>query len=441
MNEQFDRALRNHIRDTFDHYDDLMAHDGWIKFQKRKNRKKRGLVLWYAMPSGIAAALALLWIFNITTNDIVKTESNPVAQNEASQFPKTILENQKGKIKKSDVFVKQGNSKLITSIKKDIQKHLNQNEPVKNSVNSLSVEKRPQLSLVSTKEINFDRFKTDYTKQHISFNEQILENKNVKKNNDNREYLAFKTDLLKNSNTYAQTVSADDKTAEKKKNSNFNFAVDANTFYSFTSAGVSNDLNLGIGVLSELKLSKRLSVNSGISLNKQSAVYQNSQQNSSSQSFDSPSASPNSFVSQISKQSISVSEGVKTNAKLVGFDIPINLKYNIPLGKAKTFISTGVSSYSLLNQSYVNDISVTNYSLTSTPTTTVLRNVEEETESAFSNFQFARTVNFSIGILYPLSTANSISVEPFVKYPIAGFGNRDLEIGSGGISFKLNFGK
>src|SRR5690606_24511378 len=106
-----------------------------------------------------------------------------------------------------------------------------------------------------------------------------------------------------------------------------------------------------------------------------------------------------------------------------------------------SFVSGGISSYSLLNQSYVNDVSVTNYSLKSEPTTTVLRNVDKENESAFSNFQFARTLNFSFGILYPVSTKNSISVEPFVKYPISGFGNQDLEIGSGGISFKLNFGK
>src|SRR5690606_20072716 len=30
----------------------------------------RGLILWYSLPTGIAAALALLWIFNITTMDI-----------------------------------------------------------------------------------------------------------------------------------------------------------------------------------------------------------------------------------------------------------------------------------------------------------------------------------------------------------------------------------
>ncbi|WP_017259171.1 hypothetical protein [Pedobacter arcticus] len=439
MNEQFDRTLRNHIRDTFDHYDDLMADDGWNKFQKQKNRKKRGLILWYALPSGIAAALTLLWIFNIATNNAVQPTGKNIAQHKASKPIETISKGSNETVESSSAFGKQAHTPT-TALKKEIKPTINQNKSVENIVSISATNSRAKLSLVSTHQINFNSFKADDTAQGLLLDEYSFKNRDAQKI-DNRTYLAFKTDLLKNTDIYPKSATSPNKKEEKKKNNSLNFAVDANTFYSFTSTGLNNDLNLGIGVLSELKLSKYLSINSGISINRQSAVYQNSEQSGGSQGFASPPESPNASISQIGKQSISVSEGVRTNAKLVGFDIPINLKYNIPLGKVKTFISTGVSSYSLLNQSYVNDLSVINYSLTSAPTTTVLRSVEEEQDPAFSNFQFARTVNFSFGVLYPVSSKNSISVEPFVKYPIAGFGNRDLEIGSGGISFKLNFGK
>ena len=440
MNEQFDRALRNHIRDTFDHYDDLMADDGWNKFQKQKNRKKRGLILWYALPSGIAAALALLWIFNITTNNVVKTVDKNIAQHKVSKQLEPISKDLTEKIESSSSFAEQAHTNQTTALKKEAKPTINREEAVKNIATISVAQNRAQLSLINAQQIKFNSFKTDYTGQELLLDEYTFKNKYVQKI-EHQAYLAFKTDLLKNTDIYPKSVTSQSKKEEKKKNNSLNFAVDANTFYSFTSTGVNNDLNLGIGVLSELKLSKHLSINSGISINRQSAVYQNPGQSEGSQGFASPAESPNSSISQIGKQSISVNEGTKINAKLVGFDIPINLKYNIPMGKVKTFISTGVSSYSLLNQNYVNDLSVVNYSLTSAPTTTVLRSVEEEQDPVFSNFQFARTVNFSFGVLYPVSTKNSISIEPFVKYPIAGFGNKDLEIGSGGISFKLNFGK
>jgi hypothetical protein len=438
MNEQFDRALRNHIRDTFDHYDDLMQDDGWKKFKKQKNRKKRGFILWYALPSGIAAALALLWIFNITTNEIVKPEDKFIAKNKATETPQAL--NKVEKSSESSVSHLKQHKELVSRGRKSAGKDLNQQQNQDSFTALLAVEnERGQIAEVEVQQKTVIRLQADFTEPSLILAEQNFAETDIKKQ-EGQEFLAFNNDLIKNADP--QVKSAPQKKEDTKKNKAFNFSVDANTYYSFTSAGVANNLNLGVGLLSELKLTKRLSVNSGISFNKQSAaIYQHSpDQSTNSQSFASPS-SPNSMVSQISKQSISVPEEVQINAKLVGFDIPLNLKYDISLGKTKTFISTGISSYSLLNQSYANDVSVINYSLTSEPTTTILRTVEKEKEDAFSNFQFARTVNFSFGILYPLSKKNSISVEPFVKYPIAGFGQKDLEIGSGGVSFKLNFGK
>ena len=104
MKEQFDRELRNHIKDTFDHYDDLMADDGWNQFKKHRNRKRRGLVLWYALPSGIAAALAVIWLFNAMQNDIVQPQNQPLAENKVkieSKISKTEQLEQKAVVSKN----------------------------------------------------------------------------------------------------------------------------------------------------------------------------------------------------------------------------------------------------------------------------------------------------------------------------------------------------
>lgn len=439
MKEQFERTLRNHIRDTFDHYDDQMADDGWRKFKQQKNRKKRGLIFWYGLPSGIAAALALLWIFNLSTKDIVKTNNNPIVQNQNKFSPAqpslteniikntepvaSVLENRKSDLEETVESKKL--SQVYTGISSE------------KLLPASTIEERQPLNTIITDDLYVGNLSNNHQNDGVTVIEPSLKINTKPKPVDAKD-LTFNRNLINNlSNSHAPSR-MEEKETKKSKNDKFNFAVDANTFYSFTSAGVNNDLNLGIGILSELKLTKRLSINSGISLNKQSAIYQNT--NPVSQSYAGL-AAPTGKVSSLSKQGISIPDEVKTGAKLVGFDIPINLKYNLPIGKIKSFISGGLSSYSLLSQSYVNDVSVVNYSLRGEPTTSVLRNVDEESEGVFSNFQFARTLNFSFGILYPLSIKNSISIEPFVKYPIAGFGNQDLEIGSGGISFKLNFGK
>lgn len=440
MNEQFDRALRNHIRDTFDHYDDLMADDGWKKFQQQKNKKKRGLIFWYGLPSGIAAALAILWLFNLSTNEVVKAhKQNNLAQNQVSaeQQPLGKITDEKSdKVASTEVYRKSTASSI--AINHQSNRFLKQEKTSVEFPQISERTERPQISTVNTADLYVADFAVEPKQNELSAISPVLATRNAEKIN-NQAYLAFNTALLKNTTDDVEPALSKEKQAEKKKDSKFNFAVDANSYYSFTSGGVANDLNLGVGIVSELKLSQRLSINSGISINRQTANYQNSP--GISNQDQAILASPNGSSSSLNKESFSVPKNVRTNAKLVGFDIPINLKYNLPTAKFRSFITGGISSYSLLNQSYANDVSVVNYSLTSAPTTTILRNVEQESDGAFSNFQFARTLNFSFGILYPVSTKNSISVEPFVKYPITGFGNQDLEIGSGGISFKLNFGK
>nr|WP_294894239.1 hypothetical protein [uncultured Pedobacter sp.] len=439
MNEQFDRALRNHIRDTFDHYDDLMADDGWKQFNKQRNRKKRGLIFWYALPSGIAAALALLWIFNTTTNDVVKHENKFIAKNKTIAVPKNVNPS----IEKPIFNINKGKMELAKPKNTSLNRNLNEaeNSNVFVVAKKATYRDRYPVAKLDVHQKVLHTLETDYKQPFITIDERNLLATNIQ-TPEKQDYLAFNNDLLKDRNMQPKSVSPKKDVAKKDKTAILNFSVDANTYYSFTSGGVNNDLNLGVGFLSEFRLTKHLSVNSGISINRQSAIYQGSDnQSSRSQGFSAVASSPSTLITSLSKQSISIPEATQINAKLIGFDIPLNLKYNILMGKTKTFVSTGISSYSLLNQSYANDVSVINYSLTSAPSTTILRTVDEQKENAFSNFQFARTINFSFGILYPVSTKNSISVEPFVKYPIAGFGQRDLEIGSGGISFKLNFGK
>jgi hypothetical protein len=440
MKEQFDRAIRNHIRDTFGSFDDQMTDDGWQKFNNKKRKKRRGLIFWYTLPSGIAAALALVWLLNWNDlSNINKNNQTQIAQKESLKTETNTKSKEKNKIhlykneneiidnKTENETVLASNNPKIENILKSNSLNSNDLENIKPETNfaDLEIPKEDRTDdkelLTSTSavythinpiEVNAKAFK-DPSLEKISLPvmDSVIANKNL-----NKDFY-----------TLAQNVKEDNKTPSIKKE-RFKMSVDANTYYSFSDAGVNDALNLGVGLTTELKLTKRLSLNSGVLLNRQTTSYDGNNRSTSDfklASFSTLAAVPQAQI---------------TNAKLIGLDIPLDLKFQFNVGKIKSFVTSGFSSYSVINEEYINDYSIVNYSITGILTSNVT-DKKENPAGSFSYFKFARTVNFSFGFLYPLTKKSTISVEPFIKYPLTGLGYQDLKIGSGGLSFKLNFGR
>lgn len=504
MNEQFDKTLRDHIRDTFDHYDDQMADNGWKKFNQSKRRKRRAIIFWYGLPSSIAAALALLWMinsynadFNTTANDqalvsqtensivdqqinkpevTVKSKITSENQNKDSQLiaeESTIPNNTSGKTLKNNIqenktlAENRTNSTTIlpeesilaknitTSTLKNnsegnkvidpISGSMNQSKPVQASENKRTilatvnpVETRDRIetiqsSVPSTIEklatvSNIQQTQSSYSLLTSPLQPEILgtrESSLIAKEKSYINYLDLqKLPVLANEldNQPIRDVMV--------KNKKFNLSVDANTYVNFSASGLNDQINLGIGLASELKLTKNISLNSGILINSQTSTFDGNEKSTS----DFKLATLNSGFAAVPKAQI-------TNAKLVGIDIPLNLKLDLKFGKTDAFITSGISSYTVINEKYINDYSVVNYSITGVNTSNVRTIQDNPAGGNFSYFKFARTVNFSFGVLSKLSKKSTLSVEPFIKYPLSGLGYQDLKIGSGGLSFKLNFGK
>src|SRR5690606_13398654 len=122
----------------------------------------------------------------------------------------------------------------------------------------------------------------------------------------------------------------------KLKNVQFN--VDVSTFMNFSKETLNDDVNLAVGVVSEYKLSKHFSINSGINLNRQTASYTHNTAEPMENAQNAMSLT-NSIGSMIN--------GHFTNAKLVGIDIPISFKYSAGSRKLKWFLSGGFSAYTL----------------------------------------------------------------------------------------------
>lgn len=475
MKEQFDKELRNHIKDTFGAFDDHLADDGWRKLNDRKKKKRRAFIFWYILPSGIAASLALFLLLNQSidipfqngkieekTETLFKQKpnigSNKVDAEKSNLDKETedILNNstelvankpQNAKAKKPNFDIKKLriasiassnlNTKISDSASSGLSSEKNRliaNVSKNNQVDYSNSEEKVETpitfkesDLIVSNNTNFivDRV------QEISAQEKVF----IAPNNNSTQEIISKT-LTQPSEPYQKLAvlnqaKADTKNKKPIQNSKkFKIGVDANTYVNFSENGINDKINLGLGIVSEIKLSKQLSINTGITLNGQNGTFNGNQK--SNQDFLKSAASLSNFASVPSAQ--------VTNAKLVGLDIPLNLKYAVKIGKTSGFISSGFSSYSVINEKYFNEYSVINYSFTGVSTSRV-SNVTDNPSGKFSYFKFARTLDVSFGILYPLSKKSSFSLEPFMKYPLTGLGYQDLKIGSSGISFKLNFGQ
>jgi len=68
-----------------------------------------------------------------------------------------------------------------------------------------------------------------------------------------------------------------------------------------------------------------------------------------------------------------------------------------------------------------------------------LQQMQDETShKSFNGFYFAKIVNLAFGVGYPLGK-NSITLEPFLRYPLDGLGSQNIRFGAGGINLKFNF--
>ncbi len=450
MNEQFDRKLRNHIKDTFDHYDDQMADNGWNKFIANKKRKRRGLIYWTILPTGIAATLALVWLFN--GNNLLQTvqKKEPIIAHNGSTNNKINKQSEwTSNHSQPPKFIK---DKVIDENKTAINPFKN-NKPISSIRQEKGIIQKTELKTTKIDLLSKTNSKTANLKELIVIRQlsksevmainpsviminseindvPLLESSNVIREDkiiaEEKEQVVSNAIKIKKEPKIIQFLGAIKDAPPTKKKSNFNLSIDANSYYSFSEKGVNDQLNIGLGLATELKITENLSLNSGILLNRQTTT------------FDGNERSTSDFRLAVNGLG-AVPSAQMTSAKLIGLDIPLNLKYDVKLGKMNSFIATGFSSYSVINENYINDFSIVNYSFTGVNTSSITTKVENPLGN-FSYFKFARTLNLSFGVLYPIAKKSTLSIEPFMKYPLRGLGYQDLKIGSGGLSFKLNFG-
>ncbi len=193
-------------------------------------------------------------------------------------------------------------------------------------------------------------------------------------------------------------------------------------------AGSSPAVALGGGLFSELPISRRFSLSTGLSMARQT--------------LGTTESGP---IIALSSPHL-----VSTDIRLTTIDVPINLRFR-PKGSSEMgfYIEAGFSSLAFLNERYAETYEqqkevVVLVMGTNGQEQTVTQYVTEQqivnhSEPAFGRIYWGRLLNFSIGVERRMGSQFRLSAEPYLKYPIGPFTRENLMLGSGGISLRLGF--
>lgn len=206
------------------------------------------------------------------------------------------------------------------------------------------------------------------------------------------------------------------------------FGVYAATYINY-SKGSNNQFNAGGGISADIKLTENLSIVTGVAIAQNSFNYNTL--TGTSPLFPAAAMATNSYGNAAALQQLTPTSK-DLNASLVGLDVPVDLKYLFNPKKGNLYIAAGLSSGGFINETY-------NYSSSYNIDNNTQPTQDATTKKSFDNFYFAKMLNLSFGVGYPMGNGSKLFIEPFVKYPIAGMGDQHILFGSGGVNLKFNF--
>ena len=187
-----------------------------------------------------------------------------------------------------------------------------------------------------------------------------------------------------------------------------------------------SSLTLGGGVVSDIALSRRFSVTTGLSVAQQTVGLPR----------------PANQVMTMGRQLTG------TDARFVLVDLPLNFTYQVgKRTKPLVRVSAGLSSLAFLKQQYDDSYLTSQTQVTqvidlngrpqTVRQTTQVKEVQTRQETVEGGVYWGRLLNLSVGIERPLSRRTVFAVEPYLKYPIGPLTGENLSVGSAGVSVRV----
>jgi len=466
MDDQLDNDLRNRIREVFENYDDEHADEGWLLLREKYPEKTKRRPIAWLWWSSVAAALVLLFLGILWYNYAPKKENQFTGN---KQHPAHSTQKPAESTKDNNKSIDERNRKadsMLNSLQKEAlannkvsSDHLHKNTAGKTNhskSNPVAVNKATNENIINVPPVDNGLIANNSpgknpatvnavkTQAKPSVEANKMDNTAAKVDSGNKvsaKSMAVGTqpagiNMQEQAKKPNKTLFADDEIPKNKKQEKseltdraVRFGVYATSYVNYAK-GSNNQMNLGAGISSDIRLSRKLNLSTGVSI-AQNTLSFGSQLPSNTAKLNAAASSIASADNQLAFAA--ATPALKNyNANLVGLDVPINLKYQFNPEKNAAFVSLGVSSGTFINETYTST-----YNLVTPFASNLSQTADQSLHQSFSSFYFAKTLNFSFGTGYRIG-GNDLIIEPFLKYPIEGLGSQQIKFGSGGLNLKFS---
>ena len=422
MKETEDQRIAAKFRKVFDDFEDPASNEGWLELRKKyPEEKRRPLFFWISSAAAVLILLSGLWLYipELKQEHITTTKKSVIESKETGSEAKSSLP----QIKVAASVPSRLTAKELKPISDPKPATiLDSSIPGKEKIfinRPSDYSKIPDRLAISAKD-SASTYENPYAKSPETTEEPVIKQDTM--------VLAIgevgKTDYnLKPNPEEVKLPEEKGKKSEKNGKKNFSISVYAGSFINYAE-GSENNVNVGAGLSSDFRISKNLRISTGLNLSKNSLVYNQNEPANKYGSFQDANASIVGTLVALSNY----------EAELLGLDIPVNIKYLFNPQKSSTYFLAGLSSGTYLSEKYaVNQSNFNSFVGTSAVAD------KQEISRQLKDFDLMRTLNVSFGFNTRLSKKQSLTIEPFLKYPLGGLGSENIRFGASGINVKMNF--
>lgn len=388
-----------HVKQSLTRHEEPYVPGAWEKFNEKESEKP---VLWLWSISGVAAALLLsAGLFLYTNNDPEKTSADI-----ASSGTVKINPVKSGDAKNPEINAFQPKQQISDGSKTEAV-------PVKKLIY-----RQDQGLMTASENVPFSNTGANTSANQPLVNQpvDVVPSRAAVPAKDN----SFETFLKHESQVLAGNGSVKEL---NKKTNKWEMGVMV-----APSIGSAKKLNMGYGVSMAYALSDKVSINSGIAYNEMAA-------------------SKDIAAAPVTMGLAGTKDVESTEAKLVGIDIPLEIKYHV---NKNVYANVGVSAFAVIgqqrNNTYLEGRVVQNSFVSvdgsqREESFAVKERVVEEVpvESEIKNGRYLGFYNFSVGYKQKVSKNNSISIEPFMKVPMKEVTKENLRMLGTGVRLKFDF--
>jgi hypothetical protein len=433
MNKSFDKILVRRIREVFENHHEQVDRNAWRDMQERLDAGRNLRVVYIRRASRIAAALLVLflvsWPFNQRIQEYMTSRDNLVLQEEASPPAQESIQQSTKRENREDLTSKDRAEKSAHPSQQTgmlSQKEPEKALPAKEKQTRETYVQRSLISMESLTSKTGKLQKMDPLQWNLKVNQKTEQKKLLLSEQDSRP---------------SDWEKIADKELEKSRQQNVNMGLAFSTLYNYSPKTTNSDMNFSGGMLTEISILPKLTVNTGIMVSRQFFTLNDGQQRLYSILEKSDATRLDYSAPASGEFSLSGSVNHSRRVKLIGLDVPVNLQYHY-----RNFsISAGISSLTYIREQYKYNYSaeyvklVYDESNNLANTVNITRSGElEETYQPLRQVDLANILNFSVGYHFTFDHSHLV-VQPYIKHPLGNLTSQDIRFGARGIQLQYQF--